>query len=294
MLPWIVCVILSVIIAVLSTKIVLLRKSMDEIRREFGERLSIDTNTLISISSGDRYAKKLAAEINTQLRLLRAERRRYQNGDRELKEAATNISHDLRTPLTAICGYLELLISGDKSEAQARYLSFIANRAGALKELTEELFRYSVILSSGELIMEPVSLNAVVEESLAAYYPALTARGIVPVVEMPEKEVRCLLDKAALSRVLDNVLGNALKYSEGDLSVSLSGNGEMIFTNTASALDEVQIEMLFNRFYTVETGRSSTGLGLAIVKTLVERMNGELSAHYANSRLSIRIRFAGI
>lgn len=295
MLPWILCLGLSIAAALLGVKLWLLRKSLDEIRREFRERLSEDTNTLISISSGDARARRLAAEMNTQLRLLRRQRRQYLSGDRELKEAVTNISHDLRTPLTAICGYLDLLENEEKSEEAARYLSLITNRAEALKQLTEELFRYSVILSTAdELRPEPLSLNAALEESLAAFYPRLTERGIVPAVTMPRREVRRSLDKSAVSRVLGNVLSNALKYSDGDLAVSLSENGEFVFSNMASGLGEVQIERLFNRFYTVETARNSTGLGLAIAKRLVEQMQGEIAAHYAGGRLSISIRFQGV
>ena len=104
------------------------RKSIDEIHTEFQERLSSDTNTLIDISSSDPHLRKLASEINIQLRLLRKERHRYQQGDLELKEAITNISHDLRTPLTAINGYLDLLEREEKSETVHCYLSQIQNR----------------------------------------------------------------------------------------------------------------------------------------------------------------------
>ena len=101
--------ILLLIIFALSAKIYFLRKSTQEIAEAFRDRLTADTNTLIDISSRDPYMRKLASEINIQLRLLRKERHRYQQGDLELKEAVTNISHDLRTPLTAISGYLDLL-----------------------------------------------------------------------------------------------------------------------------------------------------------------------------------------
>ena len=106
MFPWILCCILLIVVFFLITKIIFIEKSIDEIHTEFQERLSSDTNTLIDISSSDPHLRKLALEINIQLRLLRKERHRYQQGDLELKEAITNISHDLRTPLTAINGYL--------------------------------------------------------------------------------------------------------------------------------------------------------------------------------------------
>ena len=147
MLPWVLCGVLAVIIAILIIKIRMMQKSMNEICSCLAEHLSSDTNQLITVSSGDRYVRRLAGEIAKQLAELRRQRRQYINGDRELKEAVTNISHDLRTPLTAICGYLDLLEAEEMTGNTKRYVEQIANRAEALKALTEELFRYSVISS---------------------------------------------------------------------------------------------------------------------------------------------------
>ncbi len=94
-----------------------------------------------------------------------------------------------------------------------------------------------------------------------------------------------------MTRVFSNLLNNAIKYSDGDLDITLYETGEIIFTNTASGLNEVQVGKLFDRFYTVEAARKSTGLGLAIARTLIEQMNGTISAVYENNRLSIRIFF---
>ncbi len=275
----------------LLTKIYLMHKAALEIGEAFEEKLASDTNTLIDISSRDPYLCRLAASINTQLRILRNQRHRYQNGDRELKEAVTNISHDLRTPLTAICGYLDLLEKEPLSENAARYLSLIENRTEAMKQLTEELFRYSVILCAQELEMEPVCLNGALEESIAAFYAALTSRGIRPQIHMSGKRIEKRLNREALSRVFGNILSNALKYSDGDLEITLHDDGEIVFSNTASGLNEIQVGKLFDRFFTVEAARNSGGLGLAISKTLVEQMGGTISAEFENSKLSIYIRF---
>jgi len=172
MFPWILCCILLIVVFFLITKIIFIEKSIDEIHTEFQERLSSDTNTLIDISSSDPHLRKLASEINIQLRLLRKERHRYQQGDLELKEAITNISHDLRTPLTAINGYLDLLEREEKSETVHCYLSQIQNRTDVLKNLTEELFRYSVVTSFQELKPERMDVVRALEESLLSFYAA--------------------------------------------------------------------------------------------------------------------------
>ncbi len=115
----------------------------------------------------------------------------------------------------------------------------------------------------------------------------------MPTIQMPKRNIARRLNHAALSRVFGNILSNALKYSDGDLNISLSEEGEITVSNAASGLDELQVEKLFNRFYTVEAARNSTGLGLTIAKTLIEQMKGEISARYSDKKLSIYIRFPG-
>lgn len=273
--------ILVLMIAALLVKIHILQKCAGEIAEAFADRLSTDTNTLIDISGRDRYMCHLADVVNVQLRRLRVQRNRFRRGDAELKNAVTNISHDLRTPLTAICGYLDLLEKEEKSENAERYIGIIRNRSEMLIRLTEELFRYSVILAGeNHTPWEPVDLNRALEESVAAFYTALSERNINPRIRMPEEKVIRILDGSALSRIFSNLLQNAVKYSGGDLEITLSGTGEIVFANTAPGLDEIQLGRLFDRFFTVESARKSTGLGLAIARDLAERMGGSISAEY--------------
>lgn len=289
---WALISMMAVIILALLVKIHILQKAAKEIEEAFAEKLITDTNTLIDISSNDRYMRHLANAINIQLRKLRAERHRFQQGDLELKDAITNISHDLRTPLTAICGYLDLLEDEEKSEAAKRYIEIIRNRSEMLILLTEELFRYSVILSKeSDMVREPVCINNVMEESIAAFYTGLRERNIEPKIQIPEGRVIRMLDRSALSRVFANIINNAIKYSDGDLEISLYPTGKVVFINTAAGLNEIQVGKLFDRFFTVEAARKSTGLGLAIAKNLVEQMKGTIEAKYENDRLSITIFF---
>ncbi len=289
---WVSIGILIAIIIALLVKIHILQKSVKEIEIAFADRLVTDTNILIDISSSDKNVRRLANTINGQLRKLRTERRRFQQGDLELKNAVTNISHDLRTPLTALSGYLELLEQEEKSESINRYIEIIKDRVDILTQLSEELFKYSVIISTKDNITkEQVIINTVLEESIAAFYTVLTERNIVPEIQVSETKVVRMLDRSALSRVFSNLISNVIKYSDGDLKIVLSENGEIAFSNMASGLDEIQVGRLFDRFYTVEAARKSTGLGLTISKTLVEQMKGTISAIYENNRLSIHIFF---
>ena len=302
---WIICGVLLGIILLLLWKIGAMRKAAREIREGFAEKLDTETNTLITIDSQDRTMRKLADGLNVELRRLRAQRRRYEQGNIALKETITNVSHDIRTPLTAIYGYLELLEKEEKSEAAEKYLEIIKNRTEALKELTEELFMYAAAVPAGEISntinmtqvsfmeekYEEVDLNRVLEESISAYYGALKMRQITPQITIPSKKVIRKLNPAALSRILDNVLNNAIKYSDGDLNVILSEDGEIEFANHAEALDEVQVGRLFEKFYTVESGEHATGLGLSIARLLTEQMGGSIRAQYEDGVLAIRVVF---
>ncbi|MDD3338875.1 MAG: HAMP domain-containing sensor histidine kinase [Lachnospiraceae bacterium] len=290
---WVAIGILILCVAALLLKIHYMHKAAQEIEEAFAERLITDTNTLMGISSRDKYMRHLANEINSQLRILRRERRRFHQGDLELKSAVTNISHDLRTPLTAVCGYLDLLEWEKKSPQAERYVDIIRDRTEVMRQLTEELFRYSVLSSPDYGVqVETVSIGEVLEESIAGYYATLQAHKITPDIRMPERKVMRSLNRAALSRIFANLLNNAVKYSSGDLDITLTEKGEIIFANTATELDEVQVGKLFDRFYTVETGRKSTGLGLSIAKLLVEQMHGIIEADYREQRLYIRIQLS--
>ncbi len=285
------CVLLGLAILLLVWKILLLRRSAEELRCGLQDRLDTDTNTLLSIPSRDKAMCRLAAGLNDQLRQLRRERRRCQNGDRELKEAVANVSHDLRTPLTAICGYLDLLEGEEKSETAARYLNLIRGRTDHLRGLMEEFFRYSAVLSATSAEASAVNLNREVEEALAAWYAALSAAGITPVVDLPERPVVRRLDREALVRVLGNVLSNAVKYSPGDLRVTLTENGVLTFSNRAPALTAVLAEKLFDRYFTVESGGQGAGLGLSIARHLTERMGGGITADWQDGVLTVRLLF---
>lgn len=286
------CAVLFVVNGILIMKIQGMRRAADEICQEIDARLGRDTNVGIDLTISDGKMRLLAAEIDRQMRRLRKEHIRYLQGDKELKEAVTNISHDLRTPLTAICGYMELLEQEEVSEKVRGYLAVVQERIDTLKQLTEELFRYSLVVSANQYEeRESVNLNLALEESIAGYYGALKEAGITPRICIPEEKVMRQLNKAALSRILANVIGNAVKYSDGDLEITLSGDGCIVFRNHAKEMNQVLVERLFDRFYTVETGKNATGLGLSIARALTEQMGGEIFASYEEEYLVIEVRF---
>lgn len=287
---WVLAAGLALVALGLGIKVALLRHGIKALRQDLVERRGQDTNTLLSLPCRDRELRRLASALNQELRALRQERLRYQQGDKELKEAVVNISHDLRTPLTAISGYLQLLQGQDLPPDTRRYLEQIGGRTQAMKRLTEELFRYSVVVSEENLARELVDLRRAVEEALLSFYGALEGRGIEPQVRLPETPVIRQLDPAAVNRVLGNILTNALKYSAGDLEVTLEESGRLTFSNSAPGLDPVAAGRLFDRFYTVEAARNSTGLGLSIAKELTQRMGGSIGAELHGGTLTVWLK----
>ncbi len=288
---WVAVLVLGLLTVMLAIKVVLLRKSARVLRQELLRRRNEETNTLLSLPSRDREMRLLTSTLNQELRSLRQDRLRYQQGDRELKDAVAGISHDLRTPLTAISGYLELLKSQQLPPDATRYLEQVESRTQSMKRLTEELFQYSVAASTEKLELEPVDLGRALEETLLAFCGALESRGITPEIHLTEKKVIRYLDPGALNRVLGNLLTNALKYSAGDLSVTLDESGRIAVSNSAPQLDPITTGRLFDRFYTVEAAKNSTGLGLSIAKALTERMGGRIWAEFSQGRLTLLVEW---
>lgn len=293
MLGWIIAGATGCIAAGLGAKVFLMRKAAREMAQGLRAHKGMETNTLVDISSRDKAMRGLASALNEDLAQLREQRRQYQQGDLELKEAVTNISHDLRTPLTAVRGYLNLLEQEGDPALIRKYLKLVGNRVDAMNRLSEELFRYSVA-TAGEVSLVPVDLSRALEESLVSFYGALQGRGITPEIDLPPGPVPRMLDPDALGRVLSNILSNALKYSAGDLKVALTPEGRATFENSAPGLNPVSAARLFDRFYTVETGRDSTGLGLSIAKLLTERMGGAVTATHTDGRLCIDLHFPSV
>lgn len=287
---YIICAVFAGAAVFLAVKCFLMKKSACEIREKIAEKLSGDTNTLIDISSADKDMRELAAALNDELAKLREERRLCKQGDTELKDAVTNISHDLRTPLTAMCGYLDLLEREEMSGSVRQYLEQIENRTEVMKQLTEELFRYSVVAAAKEFDLERLCVNDVLEESLATFYGAISQQGIIPEITITERRIERITDRSALTRVFGNIITNALKYSSGDLLVEMTEECVITFANSSDNLGKISAERLFDRFYTVETGNNSTGLGLSIAKLLVEQMKGGISAEIRGDKLFITVK----
>ena len=287
----IVAVVFALSTFLLLLKLLIMKKSVKEIDAQLPTLIKGDTNALINISSADSDIKKLACSLNSNLKILREKELTYTSGDKELKAAITNIAHDIRTPLTAICGYVEMMKDESDPMINAKYLAIIAERANTLKILSEELFKYSVATNTDKNNeVEKLDVNVLLQETLFSFYTKFNERGIVPQIAACDSSIIRITSKNSLTRIFSNIIENAIKYSDGDFSVNVKNDGTILFSNTAHNLTSVEANRLFDRFFTVESSKYSTGLGLSIAKQLTKQLGGEISAQYQNDVLTIILK----
>lgn len=276
----------------LIVKVFLLKKTIREIEKSFTYILESDTNNIVTISSLDKDIKNLTINLNKNLIELRKQKLQYKNGNQELKKIITNISHDLRTPLTVINGYIDLLQKENKNVEQERYIETIKEKIYELKELTEQLFEFSKTVDVNlELKKEQCCINDILVESLANYYNQFKEKNIIPKITISNKKINKCLNRSAIIRIFENILSNVLKYSNGNFEVILNDEGIITFSNKAKSLDGITVQKIFDRYFTVENAKESTGIGLAIAKQLTELNGGKITAEYVNEYLNIKLYF---
>lgn len=277
---------------VLTVKVWVMKKEIDNIGKSLSWIIKTDTNNLITISTNDKNLRKLVRILNKSLKDLRDLELEYKNGNQDLKSSITNISHDLRTPLTAIRGYLDLMDRQNLEQKQMDYLKIIDSKVRELIELTEQLFDFSKSLDMmAEVKKEMIAINDVLEEAILSFYSLFKLHDIKPKIDICEERVERLLNENMLRRVLENVISNAIKYGEEDLRIELTSEGKIIFSNKTMALDVISLANIFERYYTVRNAKKSSGIGLAIAKQLVESMDGTIVANYKDGYLSVEISF---
>lgn len=302
---FIISIILFVICMILIIKIYLNNKDIKKIGENLEEILTNDTNNLITVSTSNKQIKKVAGKLNTELKKLRKVKIQYENGSEELKRTITNISHDMRTPLTAISGYIELMennieaeeVNNSKSkiirreENKQKYLKIIKRKTSELIELTEQLFKFSTTMDTlWKIDKENCCINEILEEILAEYYSIFKKKNIVPEINICNEMIYKNLNKNSLIRIFENILSNMIKYSDGDFKIKLERSGKIIFSNKAKKLDTTTVQKIFDRYFTVENANNVTGVGLSIAKQLVEINEGNIIAKYMDGNLVIEVQ----
>ena len=286
-----VIVVLSILVITLFLRVVAINNEIDYISRDFGDILEKDTNILLSLSSGERSLKRLVDSLNKEIKVLLSLKREYSKGIFDIKKSAENIAHDIRTPLTAVKGYVNLLEKADLSEEGRKYLEIIKSRVDYMKDMTEELFLSLSMKSRGVVTLSDIDAKSILEEALVSYLVEFEKKDIIPRVVTPKDKVIIKADSKALYRIYVNIISNALKYGEGDFVVEMKENGDTVFSNYAPGMDKIEAARLLDRYYTISDAKASSGIGLSISKEIVEEMGGKLGVDLLDQRLYISITF---
>ncbi len=284
-----------IIVLVILTRLYFLQKEIIRATKQLNQVNSHKTEKKIDLTFFDKNLEKLAIEINRQIdqtKLATGEKRRTEN---ELKQAIANISHDIRTPMTSIIGYLQLLESDKLSvEDQKEYVAVVKNGALRLKVLLEDFFELSIIESTDyPLKIEQIQLNKLVQEVLVGFYEEFNQCQLEPIVQIPEGELIIKADSSAVKRVLENLLSNAIRHSRGNVTICLvrcQTSVELVISNPENQMSDKTLSLLFDRFYKADKTRTGkgTGLGLPIAKSLMVKMNGNLTAELKDGQLYMK------
>lgn len=287
-------IILIVCIVVLLFKLISLKKDVRYITKQIKESRGEFTN--IKMNSLDGDVEALAEEIDTLYTENHKSNLKLKNNEESLRRSISNMSHDLRTPLTSVRGYLQLISSGQCSEEEVKkYLSIIDRRTDNLNTLINCFYDLSRI-ENGEykLKLEYISVSDILCEIVADFYDEFVKKGIEPHVEIEENIPQVIGDKNAIMRIFSNLINNMLRHGEKNVDISLKKLENCVqlqFSNDAPYLTDDDMEKLFDRFYTGDASRSdkSTGLGLYITKELAEKMNYKINAYLKDKKLTFEI-----
>jgi len=289
--------ILIIVIMILIIYLIFIRTQLRNMSRQLDKRLLEHTRQPISLEMINKDLNQLVAKIN---QCFKAEETLRLNGIREekkFKEMIADISHDLRTPLTAITGYQQLINSGELNEDQRKKLNIAMKHAKELGQLIEHFFEYSYLVNTEpELQIEYFNLTKLLTECLVAAITTLEEHNLKVCFE--EAPVIYLsADKQKVTRIIQNLIRNCIQHSEGDIMVKVIGGKDtmIVFANPVKNADELDVNRIFDRFYTGDKARRhSTGLGLAIIKLLTEQMGGRTGALLQDGLLEIKVTFPGV
>ncbi len=284
------------ILIVLLIIFILKTKEINRLTLELKKLNSEGKIEKLRLSLPNKNIENLIVEINTLIDDKRKMENIYKEKDIELREAIANMSHDLRTPLTSIMGYVYLL-NDDKLDKEERkeYLKIIEKRSLVLNDLITNFYGLSRIQADQyEIKLEPVNLELVLGEIIAAFYETLDYKFGEPEINIEEGLGPVLGDKQALNRIFTNLIENIIKHGEGEVKISLKKKNKYIvmeFSNKAEELEPKDVNRIFEKFFTKDRMRTgqNTGLGLAIVKLLVEKQGQKIEAKKVGNRLVINI-----
>lgn len=287
-------IILIIVIIILLTYLFLYHNEVKHISKEIDNIKDLDSNTLIHSKYNLKNINNLIYKINNLLTESKNIKIDYGNKNKSLMKMMTNISHDLRTPLTSALGYIDIILKSDLSEEEKKKdLITIEKRLRRLEELISSFFEFSRIISTNKLpTLKKINLTSILEESVIVFYDDYKKNNRKILLDCNQRKIIINSNKMLLTRIFENLIGNAYKHSNSDLIIKVEkiNKVKIIFSNQLLD-DDVDVDRIFDEFYTVDISRTKegTGLGLAIAKEFTKQLNGNIYAKKNNGQLKIII-----
>lgn len=295
---WLIIILLIITLVIFITLHFISSREIKGIYNQLENINKSQTNSKISLSFSNKRLERLAQEININLEEKQKIEIEYKRMDKELRQAIANMSHDFRTPLTSIMGYIQL-IEDDKTpeEEKKLYLDIVKKRGSALQGLIESFYDISRLEAKEyKFDLKPINLYSIICDLMASFYNDFKGKDIEPNLDISESVLMVIADEGGVRRIFSNLIQNMLRYGDKYVLISLKqqkGRVTTIFQNDAPTLSQEDLPHLFERFFTADRTRSgkSTGLGLAITKQLVEQMGHGITAELIEGRLSVIIEW---
>lgn len=294
------CIIIGILAGIIILQSIIIwkyQRQVKDICRQLAFLMKHDSNMLIHREFDLGGIGMLSDRLNDLLELRRKEEQYYQEKETLIADTYTNLSHDIRTPLTSLDGYFQLMEACENVEEQRRYLSIIHERIHSLNEMLEELFMFTKLKNeSYRLELTSCCINRILKETVFSYYDDWVRREIQPDIQITEEQLYIDGNKQGLSRIIQNVIKNGLDHGEKKIRIVLKreqNRAVLQISNQVTASEQIDIEHVFDRFYKADAARSktSTGLGLSIAREFVRRMNGEIGAKIEENEFIVEMSF---
>ncbi len=270
--------------------IVIEKRGIASITSVLAEIRKNGANRRIHIGSRYKSLEKMSTELNTLMDRFQSAMEDKQRLEISHKQLIANISHDIRTPLTSLLGFVEVLQKdqGLSLQEQKDYLDIVYSKGQFLYRMIQEFFELSKLESEDTvIILEKVNLGDLIREVIASFYQDFVVNGLTPEIRLPDRPVHVRGDEASIFRILQNLIANALTYGKDGGAIGISMDDENMkkvrvdVWDRGSGIAEKDMPFLFDRLYMAEASRNGktrgNGLGLAIAKQLVEKQKGEIS-----------------
>lgn len=277
-------ILLSLAVIILLARYLYIKKEIINVTRQLEEINKSKSDNKVTVGLLHKNLEQLAQTINENIDIRKQTEASRLRSERALKSAIADMSHDLRTPLTSVIGYLQFMKKDTSSkEERDQYLEIAYGRAKALEDLLNDFYTLSLIDSAEyEINLEKLDLSRALKEALVVRHNEFESRNLEMTFQIPDKSLHIIGDPQALDRIIGNLLSNVLKYAKSNVVISLRAKEDLVtleISNDVENLTQDQLERFFDRFYRADNTRSEkgSGLGLAISKALIEKMGGTIS-----------------